>query len=430
MPVNKIKRVLNRSDNREFIGASILAFAVRILGALAAFIATFCIARVLGAEESGYYFLAFSIVSVLAAISRGGMDNTVIRFIGADPQQARGIYRKAIALAAILSVAVALAVTFSAEYFSTNVLNKPLLAPVLHSMALGTLGLGIFTLAANALQGLRRVAASIFILNIAINLALVVAVSALGITTASTLAWGYSISSLLIAALGSVLFWRHTPTQTDFSVSWRTLFASAVPLWAVTIMSQLVQWSGQFVAGAYLPSTDVAQLAVAQRTAMLTSFVLIAINLVVAPRFAAFYKNGELEALSALAKKSVIMTSLLALPIVALMMLIPSFIMGFFGLEFVSGATLLRVLAIGQFINVITGSVGFLLIMSGHEKDVRNVTLISGSIALLLTWLLTAQFGAIGAASGTAIAVATQNLLAVYLVKKRLGFNTLAVWRR
>jgi O-antigen/teichoic acid export membrane protein len=67
--------------------------------------------------------------------------------------------------------------------------------------------------------------------------------------------------------------------------------------------------------------------------------------------------------------------------------------------------------------------------MSGNEQDVRNVTLISGGFALTLVWALTVYFGEYGNALGTAAAVAGQNFLTVYFVRKRLGFNTLAVWR-
>jgi O-antigen/teichoic acid export membrane protein len=190
-----------------------------------------------------------------------------------------------------------------------------------------------------------------------------------------------------------------------------------------------VLWSGQFMAGAYVSSDALAQLAVAQRTAILSSFILIAINLVVAPRFANLYRNNEMLALEHLAIKSVKLITLFALPVIGGMLIFPSFLMSLFGAEFVEGAALLQILAVGQFINAITGSVGFLLMMSGHERDMRNISLISGFSAMFLAWFLTAQFGIIGAATGTAIAVATQNLLAVYFVKKRLGFNTLAVWR-
>jgi O-antigen/teichoic acid export membrane protein len=221
----------------------------------------------------------------------------------------------------------------------------------------------------------------------------------------------------------------YAPKKELLGLSWRELMYTSFPLWLVVVMNQLVQLAGQFFAGAYLESSLVAQLAVAQRTAMLASFVLIAINFVVAPRFAALYRKNEKEELASLAKKSVTLTSLVALPILGLMFFFPEVIMRLFGNDFASGANLLRVLAVGQFINVVTGSVGFLLSMTGHERDLRNITMLSGSIALVLAWVLTSNFGVMGAATGTAIAVATQNLVAVYYVKKRLGFNTLAVWR-
>ncbi|KUJ82433.1 hypothetical protein AVO43_11495 [Microbulbifer sp. ZGT114] len=202
-----------------------------------------------------------------------------------------------------------------------------------------------------------------------------------------------------------------------------------MPLWVVLMMGQLVQWSGQFVAGAYVDSGIVAQLAVAQRTAMLTSFVLMAVNLVVAPRFAAMYKQGQMKELHELAVTSVRLMVLSALPVVLFMVVFPEFLMSLFGEGFSKGAHLLQILVVGQFVNVATGSVGYLLSMSGHEKDLRNTVLISGPVAIGLALTLTPVWGATGSAVATALAVATQNLLAVWQVKRRLGINTLAVWR-
>lgn len=58
----------------------------------------------------------------------------------------------------------------------------------------------------------------------------------------------------------------------------------------------------------------------------------------------------------------------LAVPVLAFMVFFPEFLMGLFGEEYKVAAPLLQILAIGQFINVITGSVGYLLNMTGHEK--------------------------------------------------------------
>lgn len=426
---SKIKNILASSDNRELLLSSAFAFGIRILGAIGGFAATFFIARHLGAAESGYYFLAFSVVSVVSAFSRVGLDNTVLRFTGGSPELAVNTSLKSLILAFIVSLISAGVLYFCAPYFAISLFSKPELESVLQYMSLGVIGLSILTISSMALQGLRRVSASIFILNIAVNLLLIASLFCISEVSAARLAGVYTLSSLLVGLIGFSLIYYFRPRVKQSKISWRDLFASCGPLWIVVIMSQMVQWSGQFMAGTYVSSEALAQLAVAQRTAMLSSFVLIAVNLVVAPRFANLYRNSDMLGLERLAIKSVKLISLFALPVIGGMLIIPSFLMGLFGSEFIEGAALLRILAIGQFINAMTGSVGFLLMMSGHERDMRNVTLLSGALALLLTWFLTVQFDIVGAAIGTAIAVATQNLLAVYFVKKRLGFNTLAVWR-
>ena len=175
---------------------------------------------------------------------------------------------------------------------------------------------------------------------------------------------------------------------------------------------------------------SVAFFSVAQRVAMLTSFVLIAVNIVAAPRFAASAKQGKPEELRATSLLCSRLMIVLATPVLVFMLVFPEFILSFFGAEYKQASLILQILVIGQFINVVTGSVGFLLNMTGHEKDMRNVVLFSGPLALILGFLLTPIYGATGAAIATAIALASQNLIAVYMVKKRLGFNTLNFWRQ
>lgn len=429
MFIEKSKIILANAENRDLLLSSAFAFVVRVLGAISGFAATFFVARYLGAAESGYYFLAFSVVTLVSAFSRVGLDNTVLRFTGGSPELAVNTVFKSISLILCTSSISAIILYFSAQFLSVSLFSKPELASVLRYMSFGVVGLSVLTIFAMALQGVRRVSASVFVLNIAVNLLLILSLFSFSGFSAERLAGIYAVSSIVVGFVGFCFFCAFRPRVTKSTISWRELFASSGPLWIVVIMSQMVMWSGQFMAGAYVSSEALAQLAVAQRTAMLSSFILIAVNLVVAPRFANLYRNQEMVALESLAIKSVKLIALIALPVIGGMLVFPGFLMNLFGEGFSDGAVLLQILAVGQFINAMTGSVGFLLMMSGHERDMRNVTVLSGTSAILLTWLLTFQFGVVGAAVGTAIAVATQNLLAVYFVKKRLGFNTLAVWR-
>lgn len=126
-------------------------------------------------------------------------------------------------------------------------------------------------------------------------------------------------------------------------------------------------------------------------TAVLASFVLIAVNLVVAPRFTALHRQGDMAGLESLAIMSVKFIGVLALPVIGVMFIFPSWLMGLFDEGFAGGSQLLQILAVGQFINAITGSVGYLLMISGRERDMRNVTLISGNTGLIFTWLFNSR---------------------------------------
>jgi O-antigen/teichoic acid export membrane protein len=311
---------------------------------------------------------------------------------------------------------------FSADFVSESIFNKSELAPVLKNMSPAIMGVALFSIVAMAFQGMKRIISSVFILNISINILLVFALLLVTTTSAARVGQYYSMASFITLVLGIALYYRYKDDSNN-KVAWRTLFTSSLPLWVVVLMGQLVLWMGQLTAGIWASEEQIAQLAIAQRVAMLTSFILVAVNMVVAPRFA--QKHKELQNLAVLSVKLI---TLIAFPLLLIMLIFPDYILSFFGQGFAGGAIYLQILAIGQFINVITGSVGYLLSMSGHEKDLRNTTLVSGVLVLVLCVVLVPLIGALGGAIATAIAVATQNLLAVFWVKKRLGFNTLKVW--
>uniref|UniRef100_UPI003917263A polysaccharide biosynthesis C-terminal domain-containing protein n=1 Tax=Tamilnaduibacter salinus TaxID=1484056 RepID=UPI003917263A len=90
----------------------------------------------------------------------------------------------------------------------------------------------------------------------------------------------------------------------------------------------------------------------------------------------------------------------------------------------------LIVLAGGQFVNVVSGSVGYLLTMTGHERELRLNMLVGAITCLTLSLLLIPKYEILGGAIATSISIALQNLLGVFQVNRLLGFNTLAIWRR
>ena len=197
---------------------------------------------------------------------------------------------------------------------------------------------------------------------------------------------------------------------------------SSAHLWVASIMSLIVQWSGVIIAGMMLIPSEIAFLTVALRTAMLTSFALVIVNLVMAPKYALMWKNNNIEKLKKTAKISSRILIIIATPIILILVFASKAIMGLFGEQYSNFNLLLVVLSLGQFVNIATGSVGYLLTMSGHESDFNKITLMAGPITIIMVYVLTINYGVYGTAIGTAIGIAIQNLGAFLMVKKRLSF--------
>jgi O-antigen/teichoic acid export membrane protein len=426
-------------NKKTFLKQSGLAFFIRVLGALSGLLMNLVITRNLSVEQSGLFFLAFAICSAIGMLCTLGLTNAFIRFIGGYHAEdnwpiIKGVFLKGVKAVLITSV-IAAVITFAASsYIGISLFDKPELVSVLRIITFAIPCFALYQITAYAFQGLHKSAISIFLQNISNQLimvfliALVVSFSiTLTVVSVTTI---FTCSAAVTCLCGLIKWFKQKELDVfaDFSKT-NELIASAKPLFLIMTISMLVQYSGLIIVGAYLEAVDVSLFSVAQRIAMLTSFVLVAVNLVAAPRFAAIARLNNPEELRNTSLFCSRIMVVMAMPIMIFMLLFPEFLMGLFGKEYKQGAYLLRILAIGQFINVITGSVGYLLNMTGHEKDFRNVVFLSGPLALGLGLWLTPIYGAAGAAVATAIALASQNLLAVFMVKKRLGFNTLNLWK-
>ncbi|MCO7208272.1 oligosaccharide flippase family protein [Pseudoalteromonas sp. B5MOD-1] len=428
----KIKAVLHDANHRHTAINAAIALTLRVFGAGMAFLFNLIIARQLGAVQSGYFFLALALVMLLSAIANLGFENTILRFSAANSNN--GYTLKSILMFALkfsLPVAFLFAVFIYAlaPWLAANIFNKQGLTVTLRFIAPAIVGLSIVMLVAMSLQARHKLILSIPCQNIAHFMLCGVAVIVLAAESASTAALYLSLS---LGVTSCFFYWlsiknlNNNGEKPDPQQLWH----SARPNWVIIIMSQAVQWSAPIIIGVFLVAEQVAFFSIAQRIALLTTFILMAVNLVVAPKFSAFHAKGDDVGIRKTALFSVRLLVLSALPIVLFMLLFPEFLMGLFGEEFRQGALILQILVLGQAVNVVTGSVGFLLMMSGHERDMRLVTLISGLGVLISVPIFTKLFGAVGAASATAFFISLQNLLAVYFVKKRLGFNTLMFWQK
>ena len=433
-PYKKLKDLGKKEENKELFIHSLTALIVRLGGAGAAFFMNVVIARYLGATEAGYFFLAVSITTVLASIGRIGADQTILKYVGihsamSEWSEMHGMMRKMMSWTYIpLLIITALVCVFSKQ-ISVYGFHKAQLQWPLFWASLSMPFFAGYNVHGMALQGLKKVFFSVTVLKILTPVFLIIMALILSPRDSSYASIYYTTACFLNLVLG--YFWWHKyapPAANKVKANTTELWQSSWPLWITSMMQQLTIWGGQLIAGFFLAPDKIAQLAIARNTSALVVFILMAVNNVSAPRFAAMYRKGEMNKLKNYARNSTLLMTVIALPVTLIIWFFPSQIMSLFGKDFTEGIWYLRIISIGQFINVITGSVSSLLIMSGHEKDLKNLRLINGALAIVLAIVLTAYFGALGSAISTAVATASFNLMAVRQVKKRLGFNTMSLF--
>lgn len=422
-----IKFVKNKAKEKLYI-STFVSLVFKGIAAVATFFLSVFVARYLGPHQSGVFLLSINFITFISSFCRIGLDETIVRHIAAVKPVEDYRYSllvKSLLLTSIISLFAALIIYFYSDYLSDLFFNSRQYSSTMSAIAPSIIGLSILNICAKYLQGLSKFKSSIFAMNIFVNGLLIFYIVTLAPNQATSTAYAYSLFSI-ISALVILCYCFILSDKKSLAVfNWRRIFQSCFPLWIVLVMGQVILWISQFIAANYVPPDKLALLAVSQRASMLTSLVLMAINLVVAPKFSALHNSDQHEKLEKVAKWSIKLTLVVAAPLLIVLLIFPTYILSLFGSEFVHAADLLRILTIGQFVNVLSGSVGMLLMMCGYERDMRNIVIVSGIISVVLASSLIPHWGILGAAISTALTVIIQNLLAVVAVRKRLGFNTL-----
>ncbi len=406
--------------------------ALNVAGAGLAFFLNILLARLLGAAGAGTYYLALTTISVLCILSRVGLDNALMRYVAAYAARNRwrqvvGVYRLGMWTAGLGSCAAALLAYLLAPPLAEHVFSEPSLVPLLRLMSLSIPPAALLTLHAQALKAIKRPAAAAVLQSAGLTLVTLILVVPLG-AAFDLVGVGVSyLAAQVILLLVGVSLWRHaTPhlrrVRGVFSLS--RLLATSAPLLLVAAMNLTMNWTDTFMLGALASATDVGVYGVVMRTALLTGFVLTAVNSVVAPQFAELYAKRDLQTLGQFAQRTTLVMTCATLPILAVMVFLPTQILGVFGTDFTVGANALIVLAVGQFIHVAAGSVAYLLVMTGAEKLVQTTMIVTASLNVLLNFLLIPRWGVLGAATATATSLAVMNMILAFLVYKRLKILT------
>ena len=438
-PARMLPKKLKNVDAHiaELLRGSLVAFFAKVAATLTSFAFHIVLARALGVQQTGVFFLAIALVTISGVISRLGLDNALLRFtsghaVAQEWPEIQAIYHRALGVVIVSAGITSLVLWLISPWMSEHLFSEPDLAGPMRYMSLAIIPISMISVHSQLLKAIKRVGISVLTQN-ALLLGLVMVGLLILPHELHTLEMAqlYAVAALITAVITAIIWRRARPgtrrTKNDYSFG--ELFSSSAYLYVSSIMNSVVMpWAALILLGIWGVASDVGRFGIANRTATLISFALLVINSIAAPKFAELFRQGDAASVRSTAQMATLLMMLFVSPVVVLFLAAPAWVMGLFGANFKAAAPMLVILTLGQVVNVAAGSVGYLLMMSGHERKYRNATLIAGTINLLLGFVLIPMFGALGASVSTAVSVAAVNIISAFYVWRYLGFVAFPWW--
>ena len=406
---------------------TVLGFGINIL-----------LARILTHAELGAYFTSYTLVYIGGIVAQAGLDATVVRFvaaaIGTDrPEDARSVVRTVTRAGSVGAVVVALVVLATGGVIARNVYHSPVLASVVPLTA-GWVGVGALqSLFVDTWRAFQRfdlatlfdqllvdvAAATVFGLFFALSIRP-------GLGTVLLLSLGFS--AVVAAIAGGLLIPRVRRLPRGGRAPGRELFQMAWPI-LITNMGIYLLSTGVdlLVLGAFRSQQHVAIYGAASRLMMLVSTPYLVLQGVLSPIVSELYAQGRKRELERAIRSVSTLAGLPAFLMLLVFVLFGREVMGtLYGPFFRQGALILAILAAGRVVAVTCGSSAVTLMMTGHQRALMNLTIVTGIASILGGMLMAPRFGGIGVAISTASVAVTQNILLYLLAKRYTGIKTMA----
>ena len=248
------------------------------------------------------------------------------------------------------------------------------------------------------------------------------AIAAGGSVDAAVAAYGVS---WLGAAVAARALWRQAAVWPDARPATRAELTAVLrygaPRAPSALLAQALFWGDLFVLAHYASGQRLDAYAAAGRIAQLILLFLTSVNLVFSPFAADLHARGERAQLDALFKRATRWALAATLPLAIVLFVAAPQVLEAFGPGYAVGATPLRIMLLGQTVNVATGGVAFVLVMAGFTGIDLADNVLAAALLFALAVPLASAVGPTGAAAASAAALAAVNVVRLIQVKRRVG---------
>ena len=424
MEIKSIKDILNKSSR---------VFTLRIASIISGFFLMYLITNIYGAEGMGIFALSQTILMIMVMLSVFGTDTASLKyssqyFNNNDYSKLNSFYFSILKFVIVSSFFISIIIFFIKGELSVF-FNKNLLNHSLFFISLSILPMSFININSESLRGIGRyslfttfryvlipVFTIIFIYIYGNNNDLLIPIKA------------YAISICIISLLSFISLFKEIKFFKYFSninSNLNDVIKYSFPVLISNSMLLLIQWIDIIILGYFETSNTVGVYSVIMKISLFSSVILFSINSIVASEFSRLYSLEKMVDLRVLIKKSSKIIFFITIPILILIVYFSKSILGYFGFEFIMANKTLHILIAGQFINILCGSVGYILMMTEKQNIFKNIMIFATCVNIILNIVLIPKYSMNGAAIASSVSLILWNVISFSYIYRKYNISTI-----
>ncbi|HOQ65964.1 MAG TPA: flippase [Methanosarcina thermophila] len=422
---------VNDSVNRIVTGSGVI-LAGTFIGMLLDIITKKVLTAHLSPADFGTYSLALTVISITGAFATLGLNEGVPRYIAffRGRHEEHKVHELIISAMIMGLIAGLIAILVSPSLFQSlagdSFDSDGHIQSVVKILIFAVPFTILLNLAVAIYRGFDRTNVNMYFYNI------IRPVSLLGFALCSVFV-GASLKGVVFADLLSMIFTfgimsLYFIKKPPFKQEWKIKFSEptkqlirySLPLLITATILNLMSWIDTIMLGYFKPSEVVGVYNAVYPLVGFLSLVITSMGFVYVPVTSKLWGQNNIAPLGSIYEVMTKWCFLLTFPLFALIFVYPEyFITRLYGAEYVSGATALRILAMGFITNSYFGFNYHTLLASGDSDFLMKCSVASAGINAVINFTLIPEYGMIGAATGTAVSYASIEVL-----------MTLRAWRK
>jgi len=432
----------HHSDFSKITKGAGITLGGNIAGKTLLFFYTLFLAKVLGVESLGYYFLGITVTRLLTIVSTLGLDTGVVRYVAIykgtdDIQRMKDTVLVSAGIAMIPSLIVVILTFYLGDFIATSIFHKPVLGNVIKLFAIGIPFEALMKIFLASTRGLKHmqyvsITENIFWIASRFLFAFVfIFWMDMGLKGAVL---AYVVSSIIASIMSFYYANKLIPLFAQKMrplLTIKTLLKFSIPMAFTVLLHDLMIYTDILMLGFFVSASNVGIYSIVARIVTMAQVFCMAFQPIFQPFVADLYNRKEIERLTNILKSLTQWVITINFPVFISLVFYPEFFLQIFGKEFVDGAGCLSILVVAFAVSSISYLPASMIFMTGRSDLSLKNNLAVLIISVILNLLLIPEYGIIGAAYATGISLTFLTfvrILEVYFIMKIHPFR-LQMWK-